>query len=56
MKFRTTLKLVAASLAAALLRLVPAEGRAVLLGRDWLSLHGEPLRQGQAVVGVLGQQ
>ncbi len=32
------------SLAAAMLRLVPASGRVLLLGQDWLSLDGEPLR------------
>ena len=43
------------SLAAALLRLVPAEGRAVLLGRDWLSLRGEPLRQARRHVQMVFQ-
>ncbi len=33
------------SLAAALLRLIPASGRIMLCGQDWLSLEGEPLRQ-----------
>jgi len=33
------------SLAAALLRLVPASGRVLLRGQDWMTLEAEPLRQ-----------
>ena len=43
------------SLAAALLRLVPASGRVVVLGRDWLSLRGEPLRQARRQLQLVFQ-
>ncbi|MEK6787868.1 MAG: dipeptide ABC transporter ATP-binding protein [Pseudomonadota bacterium] len=43
------------SLAAALLRLVPAQGRVVLLGQDWLGLSGEPLRKARAQLQLVFQ-
>lgn len=43
------------SLAAALLRLVPAQGRVVLLGQDWLQLNGEPLRKARAQLQLVFQ-
>jgi len=43
------------SLAAALLRLVPAQGRVVLLGQDWLSLSGEILRKARAQLQLVFQ-
>jgi len=43
------------SLAAALLRLVPAQGRVVLLGQDWLGMAGEPLRKARAQLQLVFQ-
>ena len=43
------------SLAAALLRLVPAQGRVVLLGQDWLALSGEPLRKARSQLQLVFQ-
>ncbi len=43
------------SLAAALLRLVPAQGRVVLLGQDWLGLTGESLRKARAQLQLVFQ-
>ena len=43
------------SLAAALLRLVPAQGRVVLLGQDWLAMAGEPLRLARAQLQLVFQ-
>lgn len=43
------------SLAAALLRLIPAQGRVVLLGQDWLGLSGETLRQARAQIQLVFQ-
>lgn len=43
------------SLAAALLRLTPAQGRVVLSGQDWLTLDGETLRAQRAQVQMVLQ-
>ncbi|REH36969.1 microcin C transport system ATP-binding protein [Paraperlucidibaca baekdonensis] len=43
------------SLAAALLRLTPAQGRVVVLGRDWLALQGRDLRQARAQLQIVFQ-
>ena len=43
------------SLAAALLRLLPATGRVVLLGQDWLQLSGEKLRKARSDIQLVFQ-
>ena len=43
------------SLAAALLRLIPAEGRVLLQGRDWLALQGGELRQARRQLQMVFQ-
>ncbi len=43
------------SLAAALLRLTPAQGRVIVLGRDWLALKGRELRLARAQVQMVFQ-
>ncbi|MEO6698786.1 MAG: dipeptide ABC transporter ATP-binding protein [Paraperlucidibaca sp.] len=43
------------SLAAALLRLTPAQGRVVVLGRDWLALSGRELREARAQLQMVFQ-
>lgn len=43
------------SLAAALLRLTPAHGRVVVMGRDWLALQGDALRHARAQLQMVFQ-
>lgn len=43
------------SLASALLRLTPAQGRVVVLGRDWLALSGRELRDARAQLQMVFQ-